>query len=402
MSSIDKDYTGKAYLDFQNHGYSYYAGDDSTFIPGDAETRADSLRMRQTRFSLGGQLLSNFDPDEPTFYDAGVNLLVYNDRNRNQEVHVNLAPSGGIWLRDEVNLQLQSEFTYVRGRIDTFGQNRWFGQVRPLVEFDNETVKVEAGVNFAFFSNSMDSMGVNNLGPVIRAQVSVIPEALTIVAGYTTGMQHNHYAGMMAQNPYMNQLVDIRPTVERMNIYAGLQGNLGNNIDYAGKVYVKRMADQLMFINPDSVTFLAVYDSLMTNTGLHAELNYNLDNGLTAGAALNLNTYQTSNQDSLTAKYFHAAPFRLDAYGSYVWDEKLTARAELFVFGPTPMQEDSETKEIIRRNPFLDLHLSADYRFTEGFSVFLQVNNLLNSNYQRWNNYPERRIDIMGGLTLAF
>lgn len=402
LSKIDRYLTAQGRVHLYNTQYFNYAGDDSTRIPGDAATREDSLRMSFTRFDLGGRLFSNFDPDQQWSYDAGVNLRAYGDRRYNQEVHLDLTPSGAYHLNEDVQLGLRSQLTYVRGRIDSVGQNRFFVDLAPGLTFDNGTVKVHGGIRYNYFSNSVDSGGVFNLGPVIEASYMVQPDRFSIMAGYTVGMTHNHYYDMIFENRYLSPEVEIRPTTDKMHIYLGAEGNVNDQIDYAARLFYRRVQDQLIYTTSDSLYFQAVYDSLMTHAGAHVELNYDLSGNIQAGAALSVNVYNTSNQDSLTARFFHAAPVRLDLYGAYKWNNQLTARADLFVYGPTPMGLDGETGEVITRATFLDLNLSADYRITEAISVFLTVNNLFNSRYQRWLNYPERRIDFMGGLTVAF
>lgn len=401
MSKITKDITGQGRFHLYNTGYFYYAGDDSTLIPGTPEFREDSLKMGFTLVDVSGKVFSNYNPKEEVFYDAGAGIKFYRDRHSNQEFQISLLPSGGYRLRDDANIHLGSELTYIRGSIADVAQNRLFAELTPTVNFDNETISLVAGVRFNYFGNSIDSVNYTNLGPMVELGYEAVPDQLKLIAGVSSGMTNNSYQSMIFENRYLNRSVELKPTTELLNVYIAAEGNISQYLDYSAKVFFKRNQDQLMYVSNDSITFTALYDSLMTTTGAHVELNYDLEDGLQLGGALNLNVFNTSNQNGLTPKYFHAAPFRLDLYGAYVIEERIKARAELFVFGPTPMR-NLESGTIESRNAFLDLNLHADVRITDGFSVFLSVNNLLNSNYQRWYNYPERRLDIMGGITASF
>jgi len=389
-------------LNINQLGYFNYAGDDTTFIPGDAAAREDSLRMGRFQLQLMGSAFTHPQTDESYTYDVGLRLRTHSDRRNNSEVHFSALPNGSFALTDQFEAGLMSEITYVRGAIDTSRQNRLFLDATPYIAFTSDKVQIKGGFKFAYFNSSIDSVNPLLFTPVIDIKAVIIPEALALRAGYAGNMQHNHYYGMLRDNPYLATAVDIRPTVTRMNIHAGLEGNVGQQVDFAAQVYYKRITDQLIYRTDDNVFFNAVYDSLTTVVGTHIELNYDTDGALAAGAALNVNVYNTANQDSLTPRYFHAPPFRLDVYATYkALDDKLTARGELSLLGPTPMSVDS-ANEIIRRGLFPGVNVSADYRITDNFSVYAGVGNLLGIGYQRWFNYPERQFDIRGGITLAF
>jgi outer membrane receptor protein involved in Fe transport len=162
------------------------------------------------------------------------------------------------------------------------------------------------------------------------------------------------------------------------------------------------VANQLIYRTFDSVYFRPLYDSLTRVTGLHAELNYDKGEHLRTGTAVTINLFNTANTDSLTPNAFFLTPIRVDFFAAYKFlEDKLTARAELSLFGATPVGIDGEG-ELIRRNLFPNISVYGDYRITKGFSVYLWAGNLIGINYQRWLNYPERGFDIQGGITLAF
>ena len=160
------------------------------------------------------------------------------------------------------------------------------------------------------------------------------------MAGYDGGMQQNAYSTMIRTNPYLQPSAYIRPTRQQMNVYAGVEGSIGSSINFAGRAYYQRNFDQMMFRTDDSIYFRPVYDSLTTVVGAFAEASAQVSEFLELGAAFNVNVYNTTNQDSLTAKYWHAVPLRLDVYAGFkALDDRFTARGEFSLYGPTPMAE---------------------------------------------------------------
>ena len=396
LDLIEKDYSLKTRLQVYNTRYFNYA---DTVFSSDAVKREDSLKNGFTRVKAGVNLLTNYDPSADYEYDLGLDISYMGGNRGNTEFLLGLKPTGAYFLTDYAKAGITTDFVFARANLVGTSQGRIFVDALPHIAFDNGDLGLKLGANLNYFNNSSDTIkGVSFVGVVAEASYAIDPDGFTIMAGYTSGMINNTYQDMLFENPYLARMVDIKPTIEKMNVYLGVKGNVAEQLDFSARLYYKRIENQLIFFSPEQgVYFSALYDSLMTVFGTHIEVNYDLEENIKAGAALNLNAYQTSNVD----RYYHAAPVRLDLFGSYTWNEKLTADAEFFIFGPRPMSL-AETGDLITQGPFVDVNLGADYRITNGFSVYVSVNNLLNSNYQRWHNYPERKIEFSGGITLSF
>lgn len=388
------DNQAKGNLSFYNTTYFNYADSVAGATP---EVREDSLKMGFSRLAIGGSLLTSYNPEIEYDYDLSAGVRYYGDRRKNNEFHLVINPSGGYTIEESFRIGLSTNFTFVRGDIAGDGQSRTFFEAYPNISYKSDVFSASAGVVYNAFNNNSDTSSFSNFGPKIEVSVALLEE-FNIFAGYSTGMKHNHYYDMIFENPYLANNVLIRPTVEKMNIFGGLQGSIGQKADFSAKVYYKRIENPLIYaIQDNNVYFDALYDSLTKVFGVHLEMNYDIAEDIRVGTALSYNNYNTST----VVEYFHASPVRLDIYGAYTWEEKLTLNGELNLFGPTPFAVD-ENDEIINRDIFVGVNLSADYRISNRFSVFLALNNILSTNYQRWYNYPGRPIDFQGGLTVAF
>ena len=71
------------------------------------------------------------------------------------------------------------------------------------------------------------------------------------------------------------------------------------------------------------------------------------------------------------------------------------------LYGERAMTVDS-TGNAITQGFAADVNLSADYRFSKRISIFLELNNLLSTNYQEWYNYRVRPFDVKAGVTVSF
>ncbi len=395
LSTSDNVQTIGARINFHRMGYFFYA---DTVLSNDAQAREDSLKMAYTEFDGTVFALTNYDTDQAFQYSAGATVRYYADRNTNRETQIKLAPTGSYRITDASRIGANTEVSYIRADLSDIGQNRFYVDLNPYITLKAGDFNLHAGIRFNYFSNSVDSLNYQNLGPDVEASYAVQPGQFEVFAGASSGMINNNYGMMRRLNPYIQDSILVKPTTTRFNVFVGARGNIGGELDYTARLYYRQITNQLIFFTPEQgYYFNALYDSLMTVTGAQLELNYRLNEQVKAGATFNFNVYNTSTVE----KYFHAAPLRLEVFGIYSLDEKLTARADLNLYGPTPMSIDS-LGDVIRRNPFVNVALSGDYRITKQFSVFVTVNNLLSNKYYRWYNYLERPIDFNAGLTLGF
>ncbi|RMG29513.1 MAG: hypothetical protein D6730_03780 [Bacteroidetes bacterium] len=384
----------KLYGLFHMYNTAYYNYADTATIA----QNPDSAKMSFTRVNVKAGIASLDDPDLPYYYDLGLALRNYDGLRGNREFHIDLLPTGGFYITEDFSLDVKAEINLISGKIGSQKLNRSFLGFAPALVYESQGFQAKLGFAWNRFKKKVDSTAFSNLGPNIEASFALFPEELSVIAGVTSGMTNNHYYDMIFENPYLNDTVDIKPTIEKLNIYGGIKGNVGQRIDYTAKVYYKRVQNPLIYFTPvGGAYFAAMYDSLMTVVGVHAEVNYDLSHDLKIGGALNFNNYKTSTVE----KNFHAPPLRIDANVEYVWNKKLTLIGNMNVYSQTPVSQFQDGN-IFDRSTFVNLSLSADYRVIDRFSVYLRADNILNGNYQRWYNYPERPLVFGGGLTFIF
>ncbi|MEZ4684636.1 MAG: hypothetical protein R3B47_00760 [Bacteroidia bacterium] len=367
---------------------------------GDTVMRAnlfDTTKMGFTQVSLGANLFRPYEEGNQLDYNLGANIEFHQDKRTNRELHISLIPEVSFAINDELDLGFESKFTVTGAKIAGFGQSRLYGALKPYIRYSSGAVQVVAGLRGSMYNNNADLQGQSLFVPEGELRARILPQELTVFLGHTGGIKYNRYSDLIRTNPYLSSIVEIQPTLEKTNLYAGVSGQIPNLLDYNARVSYRRVGNALIHMVPvDGAYFMLGYDSLMTDLGLHLEVNHDLLKTVKIGAALDVHNYTTST----VADNFHAPPLQLTGYGEYS-QNKLTARTEVNFFGSTPMTVNNEN--IVENRPvYVDLNLGADYKLTEQFSVWAEVNNLLNSNYQRWWNYTERPFDVKAGITLGF
>ena len=65
---------------------------------------------------------------------------------------------------------------------------------------------------------------------------------------------------------------------------------------------------------------------------------------------------------------------------------------------PVPLPNDGERK----LKGSSDISAGAEFKITNKFSAWLDLNNILNNKYQRWNNYTVYGLNVIGGVVVHF
>jgi outer membrane cobalamin receptor len=56
----------------------------------------------------------------------------------------------------------------------------------------------------------------------------------------------------------------------------------------------------------------------------------------------------------------------------------------------------------ITNSTYFDINIDGGYYFNDTWSVFLRLNNVLNSNYQKYTNFQVQGFQVLGGVTYRF
>jgi hypothetical protein len=387
-----KENTFKGAVSIKNSNYFYFA---DTSVNVNPELK-DSIRNTFTKLQVDAALLKNYDP-EGVNYDVGLRFQGYFDRWDDKDLHVSLLPKLNWKITDQFGADIYSDFTFSNSTFDSVQQSRFFLDLTPTVTFKLKGLHVQGGLKVNSFTDSTSKF---TAFPVLRANYQVVPEKFSISAGLVGEMYYLKYYDLIDQNRYLNRLPDIRPMRDAMHLYIGVDGQLAKYLTYTTRIYTKKVKDQLIYFNPEGgAYFQMVYDSTFTQSGAELAITFNKNDKIRAGIKGDFRSFKTSN----VAKNFNMPGTKVDIWASYNFANKVWISMETYLYGPRTMSLTSDSVAVeITQGVVADVNLSAEYRFSKRFSVFLELNNLLDNRWQRWYNYQERPFDIKGGVTFSF
>ena len=132
---------------------------------------------------------------------------------------------------------------------------------------------------------------------------------------------------------------------------------------------------------------------------VNAELTYTLGDMLKLWLT---GSYDAYSLDSLAQPY-HKPISVVSVGGSYLIKKKVNIWLEGFYYGKRyAIDITGPTMDEVELDSFFDLNVGIEYFATEKLTVFVTGTNLLNSNYERFLNYPVQGIQVMAGIGFRF
>tara|TARA_R100000789_G_C3017813_1_gene152817 strand:- start:929 stop:2707 length:1779 start_codon:yes stop_codon:yes gene_type:complete len=274
----------------------------------------------------------------------------------------------------------------------------------------------------SFFAAFDTENNVNHflLYPDIKLQKSILKDKLNIYTGVFGDLKTNSYKSLSEENPFISPTQFITQTAEKYNIFLGTNGVLNNNFSFNFSASIKEEQDKPFFIKNYSKSngtntsngvstlkgfeygnsFSVVYDDVKTTSFL-AELEYEFTKTISFLTNFQFDNFSlTSQSEAWNLPTLQGSV--ISKYKSKTW----YANAAVFYVGDRKEVSYSGTSfnsnGTLTIDSFVDINIDGGYHFSDKFSVFLKLNNILNNNYQRFADLPVQGFQVLGGLTYKF
>lgn len=378
-------------LGFTSDDYFFYG-----YRPASLPFTKSQLRQRfQTVEGKVG--LRNTIPTEYGLnYDPTLNVSVFSGKNSfNNATEANSVlnlPLQKSFDNFAINLGFGADLTNYRPAGKSAIQNNLYS-VSPSVAFRTSTVYMKAGI-----IPSWDNKAFSML-PDFLADITSTGQSFTVQLGWIGRYDKGSYQRFASINPWIMQpgtLLNTR-VIER---YAGIKGSLLNHFTYSAKLGFNSYRNMPLFVNDstDGKTFLTVYSSSLNALQLHGEIGFTQGESFNAKAGLNLNQY-TAVQNQ--AKAWGLIPLEFTTSVRWQLFKDFWLKSELYAFSGAQYR-DVKTKKALNGESGLDLNAGAEFKITKQFNLWLQLNNLFNNRYERWNQYQVYGFNVLGGVAFSF
>jgi hypothetical protein len=234
--------------------------------------------------------------------------------------------------------------------------------------------------------------------PNLLADISTSDKRFTLQLGWIGYYQKGSYQRFAGLNPWIMQ-PDSLTNTRVSEKYLGFKGSVLNHFTYSVRLGFMQYKDLPLFVNDtvDGKTFLTTYSSAADAIQWHGEIGYTKGEKFTATAGLTWNKFVKVRDEP---KAWGIIPIELTSTLRWQIAKDFWLKGDLFAFESAPYR--TRDLKSAKGDPGLDLSAGLEFRVTKNLNLWMQMNNIFNNKYQRWNQYPVYGFNLLGGIILSF
>lgn len=245
--------------------------------------------------------------------------------------------------------------------------------------------------------------------PAVDLEFSAVKDIMILYAKWDARYSRNSYQSYVNSNPFIDSAAYTNTFIPT-ELVGGLKGALTSKTTFNVGASYQVLRNKVIFINDFSSvggrTFTVTTDNGYQRT-IFGEILYENDK-LKTGLIGELNAYDLENDLE-----YHLPQIYAQTYFRYSIKKKLDVGLDLFYYGKQfalgfadSMTDQNTAFDLepskVELDPIFDFNVSLDYHYSSRLGAFVKVNNILSTNHQRWNQYPNYGINVLGGIFYSF
>ncbi len=266
-------------------------------------------------------------------------------------------------------------------------------QVAPSLVFSTPRFSINGGIiptwdngNFVWLPN-------------VYVEAYIKENVFAFQAGWVGRYIKNTYRNLSEINPYLKPFTSQLNTKE-VEYYGGIKGTLGKHFNFNVKAGYVTYTNLPFFINDtatDNKSFVISNETKVKNFRVHGDVSFVSKEKFTVTAGLTLNGYTGMQYN---ARAWHTLPMEFTSSLRWWAFKQVLLKADFYAFGKQHYLEKGNISSVLA--PGSDLSAGIEFKINKTFSAWMDVNNIFNTKYERWNNYPVYGLNLMGGVRVNF
>ena len=414
---IFKQHSFEADLGYERNTWHYYG-----FDPQDADIDRDDYRQRFNMFDLNTGWRSYYRDSSKVNHEIGLDFYYLDDSYESNEFGVNATADLYSYRGDQFyNLDLGFDLISYNGGglipfsfLDTLtevlagtAETNAILRATPKIILRRNGLTAEVGLGlYGRFTNQARFHAF----PDLEFSYALFNNIFVPYAGITGNVERVSYRTLTENNPFVLSQIPLENTINRYRLFGGFRGSVSSQLSFNVAASYQKADNTPLFVNDISVSqenrFSVIYDEVKTLTFM-GEVTYLNEGQWGATFRGQIFSFETENEDEA----WHLPNFEFNLEGHYNLYDKFIIAANINFIGsrqvksllPIPDQAAEQAGYWkVELDPYLDLGLSVEYRYTARLSAFIEANNLTASKYYIYYRFPAQRAFLMGGVKYSF
>lgn len=398
------------FFNFENTVSHFYGYKPLTNVP------ASSIRQTYSVASFGGELENTTISKFKYNLKAGYSHLNDHYLATEGEAAFNLLSEYAI--DKDKKLIINSDYYLITRKDALVSSNvRHLFKVKPAYQFapaDNLTLSV--GANVAYENDTINKQEGVHVYPNVNANYN-LSSSFDVYAGLTGDVDKVSLHSLSRENVWIDSNIGIFNTNRVLEFSGGLRGKLNSKVSLGAGLSFATLKNFYYYSQADTGAltrskFDVFYDNGSTQrTNFFGELSYG-GNRFKLSARADYWMYSSTIANQIASDYsiigktfetaaLHRPSYRITINSAYNIYDKVLLEVDLIAQGGAKAL-DLKRQEVVSLPVATDLNARANYFVSKQFSVFVNVNNILSSNYQLYLNYPVRGFQALVGASWSF
>ena len=401
-----KDFTLSTKLNFDRNVVHYYGFPEQ--VQPDI-TNEKAIRQRLTKFGANAAFTRNFTDSAQYDYNLDINYHHIFDINNAEENNLGVDGSLSKYHKREL-YAIDAEVNYNNlNNVVDFGNTLIVG-LRPHISTTAKHWQFKVGLGL--YINQADSVSKFHFYPEAEFKLNVVENILIPYVGIKGGILANNLNSYFYENPFINtKTLAVANTNQKYNVYIGIRGSLSKHLTFNTSFSRQKLETLPLytkdFSNVLENQFTVLYDTVSLNQ-ISGELAYQKLEKIKLLLRGDYFGYDPKNE----LKAWHKPDMKISFSGIYDLSDKIIVRADFFFISKQYAKAFNTitdasgvivtTEEAKELKGVFDANLGLEYRYTKKLSAFINFNNIGAVRYQKFQDYPTQRFNVLGGLTYSF
>jgi hypothetical protein len=380
------DRTYNTSLSLLRNEYHYYGYDHDLYHYGSSD-----VQQVFSGINAGVNMVKQQPVIEGIYLQPSVNIGYYADKHGARETTLAYGLSGVKRIDSSLLVTASVNGAFTRLHTSAGNNGNGYFQLTPLVTYHNDNWVLQAGIYPTIAKNSAYTL------PQITFSITPFDEHITYQTGLLSELHRNTYQELSTNNPFMYNIYDTKQC-STYELYAGLKDNIGQHISYTVRGSWKQFYDLAQYIDTigDGKQFNVVYNSKAQATILNGKIRYQTGNSFSAGMEFTWTNYFKSTM----AHVWQMPGIVLKGDVMYQVTPKILGTGYICIMDDIyALQTGNASKKL---KGVYDIGIQGSYAFSERFSGYININNILNNKSERWSGYTSYGTNVVVGVRYKF
>jgi len=393
----------------QSQSYRYGLVPDTLSLP------TSQYEQKYTELGFKMVLLNKVKSNDHLFFKPEFELEHLSDISNKSNTYIAISSPMSYPMKSGMTLNYDFHLSYNYFNSFNTSSNTLF-RVDPSLNFNKWKWQVLLGISPVYSTDGF------NLYPNFQLQHQLTDTTWSIKAGWITKTKNTQYTNLLNENPWITTPLILKLTTQQKQ-FIQFEVNASKNLQYGFGLSLNTYLNLPLFNKEplamatllpnlafpsnleytnriaNGLRYIANFESKATTVELDAHLHYQFSDQFSVE---NQFSYTQFNYIKDNEKPWGFVPLQL--HSTFFWNasQKLLFDGSFnFLSG---IESSTEGANYIAQTlkPVTLLNVGLSYKLSIPWKLWIQSSNLLNSQYQRWTDYPSLGVQINAGVVYSF